>query len=115
MIHTLFYGRLKQILQYKVPDTKFWGIFHGDTRLLAVITPCITNGRDATKHVTTYTDTTTQIVTDLQAVQCVVGRVQTRNMWGIVDRSIDSSRTEFIPSNFLCLKMNLLTSLLIDG
>ena len=99
MIRTIFYGRLERILQYDVPDTKFWGIFRGETRLFAVITPCITNGRDATKHVTVYTDTTTQIVTDLQAVQCVVGRVQTRNRWGIVDRSGDFSRTEFIPSN----------------
>jgi hypothetical protein len=99
MIRTIFYGRLEQILQYEVPNKKFWGIFRGETRLLAVITPCITNGRDATKDLTTYTDTTTQIVTDLQAVQCVVGRVQTRNRWGIVDRSSDSSRTEFIPLN----------------
>jgi hypothetical protein len=99
MIRTVFYGRMEQIIQYKIPDTKFWGIFRGKTRLLAVITPCITNGQDATKHVTSYTDMTTQIVTDLQAVQCVVGRVRTRNRWGIVDRSGDYSRTEFIPSN----------------
>jgi hypothetical protein len=99
MIRTIFYGRLERIVEYQIPDTKFWGILRGKTRLLAVITPCITNGRDATKCVTTYTDITTQIVTDLQAVECVVGRVKTRNRWGIVDRSSDSSRTEFIPSN----------------
>jgi hypothetical protein len=99
MIRTIFYGRLERILEYEIPDTKFWGILHGKTRLLAVITPCITNGRDATKRVTTYTDITTQIVTDLQAVECIVGRVQTRNRWGIIDRSGDFSRTEFIPSN----------------
>jgi hypothetical protein len=29
----------------------------------------------------------------------VVGRVLSRSGWGIIDRSGDSSRTEFIPSN----------------
>lgn len=99
MIRTIFYGKLERILEYEVPDSKFWGVLRGKTRLLAVITPCITNGKDATNQLTIYNDTTTQIVTDLQAVECVVGRVLTRNRWGIIDRSGDSSRTEFIPSN----------------
>ena len=99
MIRTIFYGKLERILEYEIPDSSFWGVLRGKTRLLAVITPCITNGKDATKEVTIYNDTTTQIVTDLQAVECVVGRVQTRNAWGIIDRSGDSSRTEFIPLN----------------
>jgi hypothetical protein len=66
---------------------------------MAVITPCVTNGKDATNQLTIYHNTTTQIVTDLQAVECVVGRVLSRSGWGIIDRSGDSSRTEFIPSN----------------
>ena len=86
-------------MEYEIPDSRFWGNLRGKTRLLAVITPCVTNGKDATKQLTMYNDTTTQIVTDLQAVECVVGRVLTRNGWGIIDRSGDSSRTEFIPSN----------------
>ena len=99
MIRTIFYGKLERILEYEIPDSRFWGNLRGKTRLLAVITPCVTNGKDATKQLTMYNDTTTQIVTDLQAVECVVGRVLTRNGWGIIDRSGDSSRTEFIPSN----------------
>jgi hypothetical protein len=99
MIRTIFYGKLEQILEYEIPDSRFWGDLRGKTRLLAVITPCVTYGKDATNQLTIYNDTTTQIVTDLQAIECVVGRVLTRNGWGIIDRSGDFSRTEFIPSN----------------
>jgi len=114
MIHTIFYGKLEQILEYEIPDSQFWGILRGKITLLAIITPCVTNGKDATKQLTTYTETTTQIVTDLKTVKCVVGRVLTWNRWGIIDCSGDSSRTEFVPSNiphFLCLKMSLVNSL----
>ena len=99
MIRTIFYGRLERILEFKIPESQFWGALQGKTRLLAVITPCVTNGNDATNQLTIYNDTTTQIVTDLQAVECVVGRVFTRNRWGIIDRSGNSSRTEFITSD----------------
>jgi hypothetical protein len=106
MIRTIFYGKLERILEYEIPDARFWGVLRGKTRLLAVITPCVTKGKDATKQVTIYNDTSTQIVTDLQAVECVVGRVLTRNEWGIIDRSGDSTRTEFIPSNMYSFSLS---------
>ena len=43
-----------------------------------------------------YSKMTTTIVTDLRAIQGVVGRVKMRNEWGIIDRSDKSVRTEFI-------------------
>ena len=101
----IFYGKLELILECKIPDKRFWGIYLGTTVLLAVITPCVTMGKDATKELTTYQYTTTQVVTDLRAISAVVGRVQTRNRWGIVDRSEDSSRTEFIPSHMEALNL----------
>jgi len=99
-VREIFYGRLDLILKFDVPDVKFWGPeFRGRTVLLAVITPCVTLGKDATKEVTTYLKTTTQVVTDLRTISSVIGRVWTRNRWGIVDRSEETSRTEFVPSN----------------
>ena len=96
----IFYGKLELILECDIPDERFWGRdLQGTTVLLAVITPCVTRGKDAAKELTTYQHTTTQVVTDLRTISAVVGRVQTRNRWGIVDRSEDSSRTEFIPSH----------------
>jgi hypothetical protein len=99
-VREIFYGRLDLILEFDILDQQFWGQqFQGKTVLLAVITPCVTSGKDATKTLTTYSQTTTQVVTDLRTISSVIGRVWTRNRWGIVDRSEETSRTEFVPSN----------------
>ena len=71
----------------KLPDDPLWGNFKNSTRLLAVITPCVTQGKDATEELVFYSKTTTQIVTDLQTISGVVGRAKKRGMWGIIDRS----------------------------
>ena len=68
----------------------------GTERLLAVITPCATAGKDATKEVTYYTATTTPIVTDLQTIIASVGRVHSRGEWLIVDRSGGLLHPEFV-------------------
>jgi hypothetical protein len=82
-----------------LPKKKSWDkALRGKVLLLAVITPCVTRGQDATKVVVKYSRTTTDVVTDLQAVECVVGRAFSRKGWGIIDRSGDFSRTEFIPT-----------------
>ena len=100
MVREIFYGKLEVILEFKIPDEAFWGWdLRGSIALLAVITPCVTMGKDAAKVTTTYQHTTTQVVTDLRTVSSVIGRVRTRNRWGIIDRSEDSSRTEFVPAH----------------
>jgi hypothetical protein len=100
MVRKTYYGRLDSVLECPLSDKGFWGAdLKGTTRLLAVITPCKTNGEDATQKVLSYDKTTTQIVVDLQSVECVIGRVCTRNRWGIIDRSGDFARTEFISSS----------------
>ena len=87
-------------MECPLPDNQFWTHdFQGQTKLLAVITPCTTGGKDATKERTVYDHTTTDIVTDLRAVECVVGRVYSRGKWAIIDRSGDFQRTEFISTN----------------
>ena len=96
----IFYGKLELILEFDIPDESFWGTdLQGTTVLLAAITPCITMGKDAAKEMTTYQLTTMQVITDLRTINAVFRRVRTRNRWGIIDRSEDSSRTEFIPSH----------------
>jgi hypothetical protein len=72
------------------------------TRLLAVIEPCVTEGKDATKEVVYYQRKTTHIVTDLQTIGAVVGRVKTRGKWGIIDRSGNNARPIFLePDPFI--------------
>ena len=106
VVREIFYGRLEVILEFKIPDESFWGgELRGSIALLAVITPCVTMGKDAAKVTTTYQHTTTQVVTDLRTVSSVIGRVRTRNRWGIIDRSEDSSRTEFVPAHLETLNL----------
>jgi hypothetical protein len=94
--NNIHYGELQRILECFLDDQEMWEGMKGKRRLLAVITPCKTDGKDATKVVTEYVKLQGTIVTDLQAVQCVVGRARRRNTWGIIDRGTDSTRPEFI-------------------
>ncbi|KAJ6516973.1 hypothetical protein DFH09DRAFT_940656, partial [Mycena vulgaris] len=97
-VQQVCYGRLDQILVYQLPTGKLWGAFSGQTRLLAVLTPCSTTGRDATQEIVSYIQTNTQLVTDLQSVSAVVGRIQTRGKWVIVDRTGGLIKLEFVPA-----------------
>lgn len=94
-IPKVFYGRLEEILVCKLPKDSIWGYMSGKTRLLSVITPCSTEGKDATQELTSYTRMTTPIVTDLQTIIAVVGRIETRGEWMIIDRSAGLLHPEF--------------------
>jgi len=97
LVRTTFYGCLDRILECQLDENNtIWRKFQDTFFLLAVITPCTTGGQDAAQCYTTYSNTTVQVVTDLQAVQCVIGRVESRGRWGIIDRSGSLARTEFI-------------------
>ena len=87
-IRQIFYGRLEEILVCQLPkDNSFWSFFSGQTRLLAVITPCTTFGKDASKELTSCTHMTRPIVTDLRTIVAGVGRIETRGQHFIVDRT----------------------------
>jgi hypothetical protein len=62
-------------------------MFRGRLRLLAHITPCKTDSKDATQELTNYHTETAPIITDLGTVHAVIGRVRTRKHYGIIDRS----------------------------
>jgi len=42
---------------------------------------------------------TAATITDLQSIEAVVGRVATRNTWGIVDRTDGLAHTIFVDEN----------------
>ncbi|KAJ7188518.1 hypothetical protein C8R46DRAFT_23318 [Mycena filopes] len=92
------YGRLEEILVCQLPQGTRWGSFSGETRLLAVITPCVTEGKDATQEIVSYQCMTASIVTDIETVLAVVGRVESRGKWTIIDRSGGVVKPEFVPS-----------------
>ncbi|KAJ7906371.1 hypothetical protein B0H13DRAFT_2333577 [Mycena leptocephala] len=57
------YHLTQQILVCELLVNKLFGAFSGQTRLLAVLTPCSTAGEDAAKEIVSYTQTNAQIVT----------------------------------------------------
>lgn len=95
------YGRLEQILVCQLPKGKVWGDFADQPRLLAVITPCVTDGKDATQEIVSYYRTTQPIITDIQTISAVVGRIKTRGKWTITDRSGGLIKPEFVASQEL--------------
>ncbi|KAJ7667305.1 hypothetical protein B0H17DRAFT_950463 [Mycena rosella] len=95
-IPRVFYGRLEEILVCKLPEDPFWAYMSDTTCLLAVITPCLTLGTDTTKEVALYTLMSAPIVTDLATIVAVIGRVQSRGDWLIIDRSGGLLHPEFV-------------------
>jgi len=83
----VLYGRLEAIYVCNLPVDTFWGSFSGTTRLLAMLTPCKTLGKDAANEKTSYTHMTKPIIIDLRTIVAVVGRVETRGRWAIIDRT----------------------------
>ncbi|EGO30536.1 hypothetical protein SERLADRAFT_412356 [Serpula lacrymans var. lacrymans S7.9] len=81
------YGHLEQILVCQLGNDDFWKDLSGCGLLLAVITPCKTEGKDAALEVAVYGGVAAAIATDICNIKAVVGRVKTRGRWGIIDRT----------------------------
>jgi hypothetical protein len=79
------YGQLEKILVCLLSNNTQWLGLAGKTLLLALIRPCQTNGRDATKEETRYSRNLSSIITDLWNVKGVVGRVKSCGEWTIID------------------------------
>ncbi|EGO28981.1 hypothetical protein SERLADRAFT_432993 [Serpula lacrymans var. lacrymans S7.9] len=81
------YGHLEQILVCQLGNDDFWKDLSGRGLLLAVITPCKTEGKDAALEVAVYGGLAAAIATDIRDIKAVVGQVKTRGRWGIIDRT----------------------------
>lgn len=102
IVREVHYGFLETILECNFsPDDDFWDGLQGSTLLLAVISPCNTRNQDATKTLTSYRTSSRSriVVVDLRTIQGVVGRVETRGRWGVVDRSEQTAKTVFHEEN----------------
>lgn len=68
--------------------------------VLALVTPCRTDGNNATETLTGYPDgpagKDAPRFVDLNSVECTVGRIRSRNGWFIIDRSAGLARTSFV-------------------
>jgi hypothetical protein len=97
---TVFYGQLEHIVKCIIPICPALRITEPRLLLLALVTPCITEGGDATKHLITYQKMkpSPQVI-DLNAISSVVGRFPYGTINGkfaIVDRSTSWARTVFV-------------------
>ncbi len=99
-IITTSYGCLQQIIACKLPATPFWRKnstkLKSDLFLLGLVEACNTGGIDATEKIVFYDSTRATRIINLMTISSVVGRVKTRNKWGIVDRSKGVARTNFV-------------------
>jgi hypothetical protein len=73
-----------------------WENLQNKTQVLALITPCKTKGEDASIVHIQYKDSAASIVTDIRNVKAVVGHAQTRQKWGVIDRSNGLAHTAFV-------------------
>ncbi|KAG1763808.1 hypothetical protein EV702DRAFT_951836, partial [Suillus placidus] len=89
------YGRLEKILVCLLSNKTQWLGLAGKTLLLALIQPCQTGGRDATKEETHYAINLASIITDLQNVKAVVGRVESHGKWTIIDHRSNFAKPAF--------------------
>jgi hypothetical protein len=94
-VTAICYGRLEQIMVCELPTDPFLEELSGTTWLLALVTPCNTQGRDAIQEHTTYSTQAASIITDIRSIQAVIGRVHSRTEWAIIDRSPASSHATF--------------------
>ncbi|KAF8318082.1 uncharacterized protein EI90DRAFT_3021154 [Cantharellus anzutake] len=98
-VRTVYYGRLEYILQCTIPPNPISKNTEPEIVLLAVVTTCGTQGRDATLELTYFKAVTSYIeIVDLASICAVVGRIRISVVdpqWAIVDLSGSWARTVF--------------------
>jgi hypothetical protein len=82
------YGQVQSYTYVTLPAMPCLKTDRDSTAILALITLCKTNGKDASLEPVWYQDMGTVRVFDIAMIDCVVGRVKLGNRWGIVDRSL---------------------------
>jgi hypothetical protein len=98
-VHSVGYGRLDQIMVYTLPKDDIFRNLSGCIHILARITPCNTENKDATEELTDYQTTYAPVVTDIRNIKGLIGRVPTRGRYGIIDRTSGIARIIFNESD----------------
>ncbi|KAG2039923.1 hypothetical protein BDR03DRAFT_1035314 [Suillus americanus] len=76
-VDVIGYGQLDNILICEIGKHKIYRFLCNTMLILALITPCNTNGTDASISLVGYKEFVAPVVTDVQNIKAVVGRVQT--------------------------------------
>jgi hypothetical protein len=94
---TKYFGQLKSILVIELPHGIAPSIVQSKTLVLAIVGTRNTTV-ETTLEIPYYTEPKTATVSaiDVTTLMCLVGRINDRGRWAIVDRSGDSARAEFV-------------------
>ncbi|KAF9487452.1 hypothetical protein BDN71DRAFT_1404731, partial [Pleurotus eryngii] len=89
------YGQLQKIVVCQLDNKSIWKHLQGETLVLALVKPCQTRGLDGRIALTSYSTFLAGNVIDLRSIKAVVGRVESRGKWYIIDRSENIAPTAF--------------------
>jgi hypothetical protein len=93
-----FFGQLEHIFVIKLPATADLKLTEPTTLILVSIRTCDVEAHNSL-DMHFYSKMGRTEVVDITSVQCVVGRVKTRNSWAILDRSGGLARAYYDPNN----------------
>jgi hypothetical protein len=94
---TEYFGQLKKILVVELPPGIVPAITQPKEVVLTIIGPRVTKN-ETPLGIPYYTEPTrvTPRAVDISTVMCLVGRIEDRGWWAIVDRSGEMARAEFV-------------------
>lgn len=81
-----------------LPVNKLFNTLSGKTLALALVTPWNTKGpgKSVADEDVYMTSRKAKVVTEVRSLQAVVGLVETRKRWGIIDRAPGTVETQFV-------------------
>jgi hypothetical protein len=79
-----FFGQLGRILVLELPSARKLRLAKPTTVIVAVIREVKAKLKDGIYY---YKEFGLDVVVDLETIQCVVGRIQDRGEWALIDRS----------------------------
>ena len=87
------YGQVQSYIHVTLPAEPCLKTNHDSPVILALVTLCKTNGKDASLAPVWYQEMGKVRAFDITTIDCVIGRVKVGNHWGIIDRSLGSQCT----------------------
>lgn len=90
-----FYGQLLQLIVVDMPAIPVIDA-RPDTLVLGIVRTCTVDVSHSQLDIHYYTKQGALEVVDITTVQCLVGRIEDRKRWAIIDRSGSLSRAIYV-------------------
>ena len=89
---TVCYGQVQSYIYITLPAEPCLKTNSDLSAILALVTLCKTNGKDASLEKVWYREMEIVRAFNIVTIDCVVGRIKVGDCWGIIDRSFGSER-----------------------